>query len=128
MAFAVHARRAAADINVVPLIDVLLVLLIIFMVTAPMLTHEVPVQLPRSDSEGEPERIRIRIGAAGSVHWDGRLLPPAAWRAALQLEAQRSPQPSIELEGDDEAAYQHVAAVLAHAHDSGLQRIGFVAR
>ena len=127
MAFAADRGGAVSAINVVPLIDVLLVLLIIFMVTAPMLTQEIPLQLSRGEADAdEPKQIRLRIGAGGLVHWDGQPLPRAAWQASLAIEARRSPQPVIEIEGSDETAYRDFAEVLAYAHDRGLTRIGLV--
>ena len=123
---------AMADINVTPLVDVLLVLLIIFMVTAPMASMEIKVDLPQQ-SRTPPEQpkeppppVRIRIDESGSLFWDNQPMPKAAVEASMLLEAARDPQPLIELETAGEAQYQRLTEVLTMAKNSGLEKIGFV--
>lgn len=123
---------AMGDINVTPLVDVLLVLLIIFMVTAPMASYEIKIDLPQQ-SKTPPEQpkeppppVRIRIDEAGALFWDNQPMPKAAVEASMLLEAQRDPQPLIELETAGEAQYQKLTEVLAMAKNSGLEKIGFV--
>lgn len=121
-----------ADMNVTPLVDVLLVLLIIFMVTAPMATYEIKIDLPqqsrnRPDQPKEPPPpVRIRIDESGSLFWDNQPMPKAAVEASMLLEAQRDPQPLIELETASEAQYQRLTEVLTMAKNAGLEKIGFV--
>jgi len=133
MAFASFDRRSAAapmaDINMVPLIDVMLVLLVIFIVTAPLLTHAVKLDLPKADSQInllKPERIDFAIGADGTRFWNGE--PIGRGEAARRFAAAglRTPQPEIHLRADQAAAYRHVAETLADASKAGLARIGFI--
>ncbi|MBD8526349.1 ExbD/TolR family protein [Pseudomarimonas arenosa] len=121
-----------ADINVTPLVDVLLVLLIIFMVTAPMASYEIQIDLPQQ-SRNQPEQkkdppppVRIRIDQSGALFWDNQPMPRAAVEASMILEAQRDPQPMIELETAGEAQYEKLTDVLTMAKNSGLEKIGFV--
>ncbi|MBW7923174.1 MAG: biopolymer transporter ExbD [Burkholderiaceae bacterium] len=133
MAFASFDRRNGsapmADINMVPLIDVMLVLLVIFIVTAPLLTHAVRLELPKADSQVnrvEPERIDFAIDASGMRFWNGE--PVSREEAAQRFLArgQQEPQPEIHLRADQSVAYRAVAETLADAAKAGLGRIGFV--
>jgi biopolymer transport protein ExbD len=121
-----------SDMNVTPLVDVLLVLLIIFMVTAPMASHEIQVDLPQQ-SRTPPEQlkeppppVRIRIEQNGGLFWDNQPMPRSAVQASMMLEASRDPQPLIELETAGEAQYQTLTEVLSMAKNAGLEKIGFV--
>jgi biopolymer transport protein ExbD len=133
MAFASFDRQRAsapmAEINMVPLIDVMLVLLVIFIVTAPLLTHAVKLELPRVNSqpnELQPEKIDFAIDAAGQRFWNGE--PVAREQAAerFAVAGLRQPQPQIHLRADQAVAYRAVAETLADATRAGLTRIGFV--
>lgn len=121
-----------ADINVTPLVDVLLVLLIIFMVTAPMASYEIQIDLPQQSRtppeqlKDPPPPVRIRIDDSGSIFWDNQPMPKAAVEASMILEAQRDPQPLIELETAGEAQYEKLTDVLSMAKNAGLEKIGFV--
>ncbi len=133
MAFAsFDARRVSApmsEINMVPLIDVMLVLLVIFIVTAPLLTQAVKLELPRADAAEnlpKPQRIEFAIDAAGSRYWNGE--PVGRDEAARRFaeEGTKQPQPEIQLRADQATAYRHVAETLADASKAGLSKIGFV--
>ena len=136
MAFAsFDGKRAApmADINMVPLIDVMLVLLVIFIVTAPLLTHAVKLELPRASSsanELKPDQIEFAIDAAGQRFFDGAPVSraEAAQRFARAVASAGSgkPQPELHLRADQSVAYRAVAETLADAGSAGLTRIGFV--
>ena len=118
-----------AEINMIPLIDVMLVLLVIFIITAPLLTHSVKIDLPKASSVPnltKPENIQLAIDAQGRVYWNGEALERDAWRSRMQAAAKSSPQPEVHIRGDATAAYGKVAAVLADASKAGLTRIGFV--
>ena len=118
-----------AEINMIPLIDVMLVLLVIFIITAPMMTHAVKVDLPQASSqpnEVKPETINLSIKADGSVYWNAEAVNAAAWQARMDAAAQRSPQPEIHLRADGELAYKHVAQIMADAARAGLSKLGFV--
>jgi biopolymer transport protein ExbD len=133
MAFAsFDAKRPAApvsDINMVPLIDVMLVLLVIFIVTAPLLTHAVKLELPRASSEVnhlQPERIDLAIDAQGRRFFNGQALTREQAAERLRQAAQRRPLPEVHLRADQAAAYRDVAETLSDAARAGLTRIGFV--
>ena len=118
-----------AEINMIPLIDVMLVLLVIFIITAPLMTHAVKVDLPQASSqpnEVKPETINLSIKADGSVYWNTEAVDAAAWQARMDAAAQRSPQPEIHLRADGELAYKHVAQIMADAAKAGLGKLGFV--
>lgn len=118
-----------AEINMIPLIDVMLVLLVIFIITAPLLTHAVKVDLPRASSQPNltlPEHIAISINAAGAVYWSGERVDRAELRQRLAAASQREPKPDIHLRADKATPYQALAEVMADAAKAGMNRIGFV--
>lgn len=118
-----------AEINMVPLIDVMLVLLVIFIITAPLLTHAVKVDLPKASSTPnitKPENVQVAIDAAGLVYWNGEILDRAGWRARMDAAAGQRPQPEVHIRADGAVAYRRVAEVMSDAAKAGLTRIGFV--
>jgi biopolymer transport protein ExbD len=122
-------NESLAEINMVPLIDVMLVLLIIFMVTAPLLTHAVKVDLPKaasSPNRTQADNVQIAIDAAGAVLWNGQRLEAVELAQRLSEAAARQPQPELHLRADRAAAYGQVAGLMAQAARSGLTRIAFV--
>lgn len=129
MAFSMqNASEVRSEINVVPLVDVLLVLLIIFMVAAPVLSGRIDLDLPQPGpvAKQDPPTIRLRIDALGQLSWNGAPLPAAALAPQFELEAGRDPQPLLEVETSPEAHYQAVAEVLGEARSAGIEKIGFV--
>lgn len=131
MAFSSNTSGAMADINVTPLVDVMLVLLIIFMVTAPMASYQIQIDLPQPSKNMEqpkdpPKPIRLRIDGNGQLFWDGSPLPTAALEPQLMIEATRDPQPTLELETNGETRYEVLADVLSTAKNAGMEKIGFV--
>ncbi|MEW5756271.1 MAG: biopolymer transporter ExbD [Pseudomonadota bacterium] len=124
-----QGQQPLAEINMVPLIDVMLVLLIIFMVTAPLLTHAVKIELPRAASAVDapkPGHVEVTLDARGQIHWDGAPVDQAQWRARLAEAALATPQPELRLRADGALAYRQVAQVMSDAARAGLTRIGFV--
>jgi biopolymer transport protein ExbD len=118
-----------AEINMIPLIDVMLVLLVIFIITAPLLTHAVKVDLPRASSQvnlTKPDNIQVAIDHTGAVYWNGQVVDMAEWRERMAAAAKLQPQPEIHLRADGEVAYRRVAQVMSDAAKVGLSRIGFV--
>jgi biopolymer transport protein ExbD len=118
-----------AEINMVPLIDVMLVLLVIFIVTAPLLTNAVKLDLPKVSShvnDLKPEKIDFAIDAAGARYWNGE--PVSRADAALRFAAagKKPVQPEIHLRADQAVAYRLVAETLADATKAGLSKVGFV--
>ena len=123
------AAAPMAEINMVPLIDVMLVLLVIFMVTAPLLTHSVRIDLPKAASQPNltrPDHIALSIDAAGAVFWNGAPVARPELAARLAAAARQNPQPELHLHADRVTQYQNVAEVMAAAARAGLARIGFV--
>jgi biopolymer transport protein ExbD len=118
-----------AEMNVVPLVDVMLVLLVIFIVTAPLLTHAVKIDLPKASSSAnvtKPEHIEFGIRESGELFWNGEPVPLAGLASRFAAEAQRQPQPELHLRADRNARYESVAQVMSLAAKAGLLRIGFV--
>ena len=124
-----RGKAPMAEMNVVPLVDVMLVLLVIFIVTAPLLTHAVKIDLPKASSSAnvtKPEHIEFGIRENGELFWNGEALPLAALAARFAAEAKRQPQPELHLRADRNARYESVAQVMSVAARAGLLRIGFV--
>jgi len=117
------------EINMTPLVDVMLVLLIIFIITVPVMKHSVNVDLPRATStpqDAKPDTIRLSVDAQGRYFWNEQPISEDALLPRLQAEARREPQPELHLRGDRDARYDSVAQALAAAQRSGLRKIGFV--
>ena len=123
-----------ADINVTPLVDVMLVLLIIFMVTAPILSYPIDVDLPQKvlnpppQTKEPPPPIRLRIDASGQVYWNDSPTPMSALKNMMETEVERDPtnQPTLEIDTSGDADYGVLAKVLATARNAQMQKIGFV--
>jgi biopolymer transport protein ExbD len=118
-----------SDINVTPLVDVMLVLLVIFIVTAPLFTHAVRVNLPEAaaqPSREKPDTVALAIDQEGRVYWNKEALTLEALRARLVEAASQEPQPELHIHADRNTRYQKLAQVMAAAQNAGLQRIGFV--
>jgi biopolymer transport protein ExbD len=118
-----------AEINMVPLIDVMLVLLIIFMVTAPLLTHAVKVDLPKATSAAnltKPDNVQLAIDASNQLFWNGEPVDAAQLGDRLKATAAQQPQPELHIRAERTATYEKVAQVMSEAARNGLTRIGFV--
>jgi biopolymer transport protein ExbD len=117
------------EINMTPLVDVMLVLLIIFIITVPVMKHSINVDLPRATStpqDAKPDTIRLSVDAQGRYFWNEAPIAEDDLLSRLQAEARREPQPELHLRGDRDARYESVAQALAAAQRSGLRKIGFV--
>ena len=118
-----------AEINVVPLVDVMLVLLVIFIITAPLLTHSVKIDLPKASSNPnitKPDHVELAIREDGSLFWNGELVPKASLPARFAIEAKKDPQPEVHIKADKLTHYENVAIVMSDAAKTGLVKIGFV--
>ena len=118
-----------SEINVTPLVDVMLVLLVIFMLTVPVLTHSVKVDLPKTQKVNtavDPKTISVSVSGDGSVHWNGNPIDQTGLEEALSEAAEQNPQPEIRLYGDRRAAYEEVVKVMATAQRAGIEKMGFV--
>jgi len=122
------------DMNVTPLVDVMLVLLIIFMVTAPILSYPIDIDLPQKsitppeNPKDPPEPIDLRIDGSGQVFWNNSPVPLSALRNMMEAEVQRDPsnQPTLQIDTSLDAEYGILAQVLAAARNAQMQKIGFV--
>lgn len=117
------------EINMTPLVDVMLVLLIIFMITVPVMKHAVDIDLPRATNqapETKPELVSLTIDASGQYFWnEAKLSDEALWQQ-LQTASQQSPQPELQIRGDRAVRYERVAQVMAAAKRAGMKKIGFL--
>lgn len=117
------------EINMTPLVDVMLVLLIIFIITVPVLKHSVNIDLPRASNDPEvikPETINLSITADGNYHWDKEIISAEELELRMQAAARQEPQPDLHIYGDKEARYEPIAQAMATAQRTGLSKIGFV--
>lgn len=118
-----------AEINMVPLIDVMLVLLVIFIITAPLLTHAVKIDLPRAASHPNPTRadnVQLAITAEGAILWNGEAVGREELRRRMAAAGKLEPRPELHLRVERTVQYQAVAEVMADAAKAGISRIGFV--
>ncbi|BFG73995.1 biopolymer transporter ExbD [Paraburkholderia terrae] len=117
------------EINMTPLVDVMLVLLIVFMVTIPVIRHAVKIDLPHASSQKEdtkPAQVTIAIDADGNLMWDEQKISDDILQAKIAAAAQQEPQPELHLSADRKVAYEKVAQVMSAAQAGGLTKIGFV--
>jgi biopolymer transport protein ExbD len=122
-----------AEINVTPLVDVMLVLLIIFMITAPLMSHKVKVELPQAtlnEIENKPivvQPITITVSEQGNLYWNDQPTTKDQIESRLSVEAQKVPQPAINVRGDRTTKYRVVQEVVQVAQNQGMRKVGFVA-
>lgn len=124
-----RGQTPKADMNVVPLVDVMLVLLVIFIVTAPLLTHSVKIDLPKASSQvniTKPDHVDLGIRDDGSLFWNGERTELATLRPRFEQEAAKPQQPELHIRADKKVPYERVAQVMALAAKAGMVRIGFV--
>jgi biopolymer transport protein ExbD len=119
-----------ADINVTPLVDVMLVLLIIFMITAPLVAQRVRIHLPLASvdttSDGVPPPMTLAIRSTGELYWNDAPMSPAMLEQALAVTAQRSPQPQVNVRADQDTRYEVVSDAVQTLRRQGIRHVGFV--
>jgi biopolymer transport protein ExbD len=123
------ADEVMNEINMTPLVDVMLVLLIIFIITVPVMKHSVNVDLPQASSQREevkPETLRLSVDAAGAYYLNGSAVSDTELPTLLQAESARQPQPDLHIRGDKAVRYERVAQAMAMAQQAGLRKIGFI--
>ena len=118
-----------SEINMTPLVDVMLVLLIIFILTVPVITHSVKLDLPRAANQVndvKPETVDLSITTDGALYWNEQKLDKAAFEQRLAEVAAKQPQPELHIRADRKVEYEHVAQAMAAAQRAGIQKLGFV--
>ena len=118
-----------SDINVTPMVDVMLVLLVIFIITAPLFTHAVKIDLPNAQSAPAPEKpetVTLSIDSNGKLFWNNDAIDAAELDARLAKAAQQQPQPELQLRADKATRYEVIAQVMSSAQGSGIMKLGFV--
>jgi biopolymer transport protein ExbD len=117
------------EINTTPLVDVMLVLLIIFIITIPVMNHSVKIELPRATNQPnqtKPENINLAIDAGGQVFWNNQVVDSEQLKARIAAAALNNPQPELHLRAERTTQYEKVAQVMAAAQSGGLSKIGFI--
>lgn len=117
------------EINMTPMVDVMLVLLIIFIITVPVMKHAVNIDLPRASNvpqDVKPETIRLSVDAAGDYFWNENKVTEEAMLLQLKAAATQNPQPELHIRGDKAVRYERVATAMAAAQQAGIRKIGFV--
>ncbi len=117
------------EINMTPLVDVMLVLLIIFIITVPVMKHAVNIDLPSAASQAQtakPPNLRLSVDAAGQYYLNEQASSDESVLAQLQAAAQQEPQPELHIRGDKSVRYERVAQAMAAAQQAGVRKIGFI--
>jgi len=119
-----------SHINVTPLVDVMLVLLIIFIITVPVALKEIKVDLPKASNlptQTKPEDVTITVDKSGGIYWNTKpLANQEALKAELRGVARQEPQPEVHIRGDGEARYMYVGRVLVAAQQIGIRKVAFL--
>jgi biopolymer transport protein ExbD len=123
-------ERAMSEINTTPLVDVMLVLLIVFMITIPVITHTVPLELPKVRNlatQTKPENVNISVNRDGQIFWNLTLVPDTnALLERLKSAAVLKPQPEVHVRADQSTRYEYVGRVILTAQRAGIQKVGFI--
>jgi biopolymer transport protein ExbD len=117
------------EINMTPMVDVMLVLLIIFIITVPVMKHAVNIDLPKASNvpqDAKPETIRLSVDAAGDYFWNDNKVTDAALQLQLKAAAAQTLQPELHIRGDKAVRYERVATAMAAAQQAGIKKIGFI--
>ncbi|RTZ47630.1 biopolymer transporter ExbD [Candidimonas sp. SYP-B2681] len=123
--------HTVSEINMVPLIDVMLVLLVIFIITAPLLSHSIKINVPQASSqpvEQEPKTIDLAVDAQGQLFWNEQAISADQLTQRFAAEAILDPQPELRIRADVNTRYEVLAQVMSSAKNAGLKRLGFITR
>jgi biopolymer transport protein ExbD len=118
-----------SEINVTPMVDVMLVLLIIFMITAPLITHKIAIDLPQAAATKNPDKpdiVTLSIDSEGKMFWNDQPVTDDEWKVRVRSSALKNPQPELHLRAEKTTQYQKLAEVMADAQGAGMVKIGFV--
>ena len=117
-------------INTTPLVDVMLVLLIIFLITIPVVTQSITLQLPKErnvPTQTKPENVLLAVSKDGDIYWNTRKMPDIeSVVAELKKEAVKDPQPEVHIRGDNEVRYESVGRVVVACQRAGIFKVGFI--
>lgn len=122
-------NQPLSEINVTPLVDVMLVLLIIFMITAPLMTHKIPINLPQASTvknPDEPNIITLALTADGVLYWNDIAVSRDQWKQRIKQAALQKQQPELQLRADKTTQYQALAEIMADAQNAGIKKMGFI--
>jgi biopolymer transport protein ExbD len=123
-------EKPISEINTTPLVDVMLVLLIIFLITVPVITQSVKVELPKAaniPTQTKPENVNIAVDKEGNVYWNTAMIPTQeALLDRLKSVAVMDPQPEIHVRGDRATAYEHIGRLMVLCQRAGIQKVGFI--
>ncbi|TRW90651.1 ExbD/TolR family protein [Candidatus Methylobacter oryzae] len=123
-----HAQPMA-EINTTPMVDVMLVLLVIFIITAPLLTHSIKIDLPQTASQPNPEKpdiVTLSIDTQGKMFWNDAPVAETELASQMTAIAQKEPQPELHLRAEKATPYQKLAEIMSAAQNAGVVKIGFV--
>ena len=123
------AMAPMSDINVTPMVDVMLVLLVIFMITAPLINHAIKLDLPTAQSAAVPQKaqtITLSVDAKGALYLESESLKFTDLEVRMAALSKKNPQPELQLRADKETRYEVIAQVMAAAQAQGLSKIGFI--
>ncbi len=118
-----------SEINMIPFIDIMLVLLIVFIITVPVMKHAVSVELPKAANEQaqtKPETIQLSVSKDGDYHWNDEIVSDQELQARLQTAAAQATQPDVHIRGDKDVRYERVAQAMAAAQHAGIKKLGFI--
>jgi len=131
MAFGNHTpeQEVLSEINMIPLIDVMLVLLIVFIITVPVMNHAVAIDLPRAASHPQidkPDTVNVTVDAEGTFFWNEQPVEDKDLMSRLVAASAQTVPPELRIRGDKNVRYERIAQVMADAQRAGIQKIGFV--
>jgi biopolymer transport protein ExbD len=118
-----------AEINVTPMVDVMLVLLVIFIITAPLFTHAIKLELPTASAapaQQKPDTVTVSINSNGAIYWNSELVTQPELEAKFGVSAKQTPPPELQLRADKTTRYELIAQVMSAAQSAGLSKIGFI--
>ena len=125
----IESDEVMNEINMTPLVDVMLVLLIVFIITVPVMKHAIHIDLPRATYQAQeikPQTVLLSVDAQGSYYWNEGKLTDELLPELLKAEAAKDPQPQVHIRGDKAVRYERVAQAMAAAQQAGIKKIGFI--
>jgi biopolymer transport protein ExbD len=125
----IESDEVMNEINMTPLVDVMLVLLIVFIITVPVMKHAIHIDLPRATNQAQeikPQTVLLSVDAQGSYYWNEAKMADELLPDLLKAEAGKDPQPQLHIRGDKAVRYERVAQAMAAAQQAGVKKIGFI--